>query len=177
MQAYISSPVGASLLLRGLEEQAGIMTNYCLCLNGTAKGTSAKRIALRLMKTIDGRPTYMTIARHNKQMLVASLENEEGLVKATAKRRLAALLIPLVTEYIGSHDASLTIGGGVRIVFGESANAVAQRKTCLLFAEDVAIHTRPTLRSGKSVSSSGAKFSTAKNPSPKPQQPKVRALN
>ena len=132
------------------------MANYRLCFNG-AERTATKRTAIRLMNTIDGRPTYMTIARHNKRTLVASLDNEKGLGKATAKRRLAAFLIPLVTKYIDSNNADLT-NDRVRIVFGETANTVGKGKTCLLFAEDAAIHSRPRLRPDKSLSFSEAKL-------------------
>ncbi len=136
MRAYISSSVDASILLHGLEERAGGMAEYSINLNGHA--LSENRTPLRLMKTLDGRPAYVTISRYNEQTLLASLENEEGLVGATAKRCLAALLIPLVTEYVGTHHSGLTTGDSVQIAFDETKEKRRQGKRCVLFAEAAA---------------------------------------
>ena len=116
--------------------------------------SSTKGKTLRLTKIIDGRPTVVTILRHNQRTLVASLNDRETLVEAAAKKRLAALLIPLVSEYVGSQNADLKTGDGVRIVFGKFADNRRPGKRCVLFSEDAGVHAHPTRRRGKQLSSS-----------------------
>jgi hypothetical protein len=174
LRAYISGAVDADILLRGLEESARGITNYWICLNGASERTSTKRTPLRLMKTIDGRKTHMIIWRSNSRTLVASLDNEKQvLAEATAKHRLAALLIPLVTEYIGTHNADVTTEDRIRIVFGETAEILGRGKRCILFAEDAANHSRPRSQSGKSLSSSGAEYSSVQSQALRDNHPKL----
>ena len=138
MQAYISSPGDALILLRGLEQKARGMIDYSTSLNGVSVISSAEKPLLRLMKVVDGQPTCMTISRYNKQTLVASLENKEALVNGTAKRRLAALLIPLVSEYVRTDGVEATTDDRVRIVFDQNSAKDRGGKKCILFAQEAA---------------------------------------
>lgn len=138
MEAYLSSSLDALVLLRGLEQKARIMTGYCIALDESPARVSSKRLSLCLWKTIEGTPIRATISRHDKRTLVASIENEQGLGNATIKRRLAALLLPVVTEYVGALDSVLPAEDRVRIVFGDATDKRPQRKRCVLFAEDAA---------------------------------------
>lgn len=147
MQAYISSSIDASVLLRGLEGTAASITGYSPTLNGVSKRIATESPSVRIMKTIDGQPTYLTIVQHNQRTLLASLENEERLITPAARSRLAALLIPLVTEYINSHRSDPILEDRVRIVFGETAATKGRGKTCVLFAEDAKVHLRPAVPS------------------------------
>ena len=102
---------------------------------------STKGKYLCLMKTIDGQPTVMTIARRDRYTLVASLHDEDTSVRVIAKTRLAALLIPLVNEYVRSHTELKT--DAVRISFLKTAGRRRPGKRCVLFAEEAGVHAGP----------------------------------
>ena len=140
MRAYISSPVDAITLLRGLEEKAGAMADYSARLNGHTNSTQG--MVLRVIKTVDGGPpTCVTILRCNTRTVVASLENEEELGTATRKHCLAALLIPLVTEYVKTHDSPFTTEDRVQIAFGEANGNRRKGEKCILFAGTAATNS------------------------------------
>ena len=139
MRAYISSALDALILLQGLQEKAEHMTDYSITSNGASKRNATLSPSLRLTKTVDGETACVTIFQHDKRTLVASLENNAELANATVKRRLATLLIPLVTDYVGADGSeSLSAEQRVRIIFGQTIREGRRGKTCILFAEGVA---------------------------------------
>ena len=169
MDAYISSSRNARELLQGLEDTAKDMGIY---VNGTSRKASTDGKRLRLFRSIEGQPTVVIISRHKKRMLAASLDNQETLADITAKKRLAALLIPLVSDYVRS-QGDLGANGRVRIMFGDTvARGRSDKKKCVLFAEDSGSYSQilaglvmtvvmPAHRSGKSLSPTAAERSPA----------------
>lgn len=165
MRAYIFSSLDGLVLLRGLEDQAGRLTGYSATSNPASARTSREMPSLRVLKSVDGQATCITISPHNARTLVALLENAEGLINGTAKSRLAALLIPLVTEYVGSRSSDFARADPIRIAFGETTGNGRHGKKCVLFAEDAANHS---LCNGKSTAAH-------RRPEPSTSQTKVVA--
>lgn len=135
MRAYICSPIDALILLRGLKQKAASMPGYLSSMNGYSSPRISENSSLVLARLIDGQPTYATISQHDSRTLVASLDREDGAGAATLKKRLAALLLPLISEYVGDCNSVTTREDRVRVVFGETMRKTKSGRTCILFAE------------------------------------------
>ena len=117
MKAHISGAVSACILFQGLEECARRMTERDIFVRESVKESLEGRKVLCLLVKVNGWRIGATIEEHDQGTLVASLDHEEVLDEANAKEYLAAVVIPLVSEYVQSRHSDLSAVGRVSIAF------------------------------------------------------------